>query len=71
MALPVLFPWEVFSWGLSSVGAYRRCHRAIIPEQQAQVAALDEKIPRALCEDRKGDERRISLEDEHAEAIGV
>lgn len=48
-SLPVLFSWEVLGLTLSVIGVFRRCHYAVIAEEQ-QAKSMDAKIREALTQ---------------------
>ena len=56
-ALPVLFALELFSFLLSALGVYRRCHYAVIA-QEAEDEAFDDRVKSALVFERNRDAER-------------
>jgi Protein of unknown function (DUF3533) len=56
-ALPILFSWEVVGLVLTAVGVYRRCHYAVIAEEQ-QEAAFQDRLNAAMAYERRHDRKR-------------
>lgn len=55
-SLPILFAWEVVSFGLSSLGVFRRCHFAVLGEER-QEREFKERVDTAVSF-RMGDASR-------------
>ncbi|KAF2098047.1 hypothetical protein NA57DRAFT_57213 [Rhizodiscina lignyota] len=73
IALPILFSWEVVGLILCGFGVHRRCHYAVVGQEEAE-AQFQERLAAAMEFERKRDkdrkegrDRRASVE--HAQAL--
>jgi hypothetical protein len=63
-SLPTLFSLEVLGWSLSALGVYRRCHYAVIMEEEQQQALQDRRDPTVAFQKRHDQEMQKALERE-------
>ena len=61
-ALPILFSLEVVGLALGALGIFRRCHYAVIAEEQ-QAASFQKRLDAAMDYERKRDEERKQLQE--------